>query len=80
MKVNDFCDKIQDLESIVIGLYEEFKDIKKTKKVIRLFIKNDIKDMAIEFYGTKNYVEKIIKEHNEQGAFYHLCRELFKGK
>ena len=39
-------DKIQSLESIVIGLYKEFNNIEETKKAIYLFIKNDIKDMA----------------------------------
>ena len=53
--------KIQSLESIVIGLYKEFNDIEETKKAIYLFIKNDIKDMATDLYGTENYVEEIIK-------------------
>ena len=47
--------KIQSLESIVIGLYKEFNDIEETKKAIYLFIKNDIKDMATELYGTEKF-------------------------
>ena len=57
--------KIQSLESIVIGLYKEFNNIEETKKAIYLFIKNDIKDMATELYGTENYVEEIIKEYKK---------------
>ena len=58
--------KIQSLESIVIGLYKEFNDIEETKKAIYLFIKNDIKDMATDLYGTENYVEEIIKVYEEK--------------
>jgi hypothetical protein len=64
--VRKMTNKIQSLESIVIGLYKEFNDIEETKKAIYLFIKNDIKDMATDLYGTENYVEEIIKTYEEE--------------